>query len=179
MTLTNSGGLCTGMNAQSRSSKRKPDGSSPGQAPQGGGVGGRQGSQAPSLEGGEYQNSCGFFELPDLATTIADLKKMGLSPLWVAAAERIGIPAFLELWDLLDASLPPDDRRLRVPRLTTYQRFHRNRLIRSLEKEGYSASEIVDFLRENLSISGNRWQVMRARGEESSHLSQGVDGQAG
>ncbi len=162
------------MNADKRSSKRNPDHPHAGQP----GVGGRQGSSAPSREGGEYQNSCDFSELPESATTIADLKKMGLPPLWVAAAERIGVDAFLELWALLDAGLSIDDRRVWVPQMAVFQRFHRNRLIRSLERDGMSSSEIVTYLREHLSIGTTYFSVRRAC-EKGRNLSESVDRPAG
>lgn len=69
---------------------------------------------------------------------------MGVRPLWVKVAERVGFEAFIEVWSTLSANQDMLDERNRitVPTFLTYHWFQRNQVIRSLAGEGFRPSEI-------------------------------------
>lgn len=118
-----------------------------------GGVGGRQEESQVSDRGGGYQDICTLYGSPlgppgDPAAAIAELRQMGLAPVWIRLAEAIGFEKFLITWQTLDAanlSRPPADQsnvRVLVPMFSTYLRFRRNQFIRLLDSQGHDPKAI-------------------------------------
>lgn len=143
---------------------------------QGPGVGVRQGMRGAPLEGGEYLNSCDDFETSTESDLIKinDLKKLGLSSIWLEIAEKIGIDQFLVAWEILDRLVDPKDRRLRIPAIKTLSRHFRNQLISSLKSEGLTDREIAGYIRQNLNLNINQSTVNRSY-EKSRNLSESFD----
>ena len=121
-------------------------------------VGGRPGNQPHPGRGGGYQDICrilGEIEKKsgkkiekNKKLTIDDLKQLELSPRWVKIAERVGIDAWLDIWEILDAeniNTPSTQRypcRLRVPMFTKLVRFLRNQHIEKMIKAGHDVRKI-------------------------------------
>lgn len=115
------------------------------------GVGGRQQDAPTSLGGGGYPDICtesmDGFGAVGADPRIGDLLEMGLSPLWVHMASCIGYDDFLTVWRLLSEAAPRAPRGLYIPAFEQLLRFERNRLIRTLGKDGKSVKDIQTFIK--------------------------------
>jgi len=123
------------------------------------GVGARhEKTPAPNLGGG-YQNNCNTSELPVRGgwrdPRIFELEEMGLSDLWLSIADEIGVDAFYRMWRILDSNNDAGavtNKKLLVPRFTTFVRYQRDKLIKYLAKQGHSKKEIQQILKRQFSI---------------------------
>ena len=123
----------------------------------GAGVGGRQGEMPLGGRGGGYPDVC-TAPGPRVSHSAAgardprvdELRQLGLGPQWLELAEQIGYDAFLVVWQTLDGLSDDDRRRVAVPRFSTWRRFQRNRLIRSLKGTGYSTRQVQQYVRRHL-----------------------------
>ncbi len=78
---------------------------------------------------------------------VAELEAMGLSAVLLQVAVAIGFDAFMAMWRVLDRAdeLMTDNGsgiQLRMPRLSAYRRFQRNRFVEVLADAGWSQPEI-------------------------------------
>lgn len=129
--------------------------------------GGSAPMRALASGGGGSPDFCGTSPTPVKGATdprLAELRQIGLSPLWQRVASQIGFEPFLALWELLaTASAETDDRnRVCVPAWRTYLRYQRNRLIRTLGSAGHSPARIRELLRERLGEELSEVQIKRA-----------------
>lgn len=120
------------------------------------GVGGRQGCPPPPQQGGGYQPICSIsgapFSAREAAATdarLADLREMGLHPLWIIAAAKIGWDPFVVLWETFSANTGLLDGRNRItlPSIDTYRRFQRNEAIRTMLRSGMLPEAVSEELR--------------------------------
>jgi len=75
------------------------------------------------------------------------LRRIGLPQPWPRVAAIIGFDAFMALWHALatvDAAGTRD--RIVLPKLSTYMRYQRNQLMRSLAAEGLDLEQIRQHL---------------------------------
>lgn len=118
------------------------------------GVGGRREEGPRSQEGGGYLDSCtpvreaiGGLQ-GGMSVALEDLRAMGLDQRWLAVAARIGVPAFLAMWETLEgeretpAGFGGEPLRVRIPSLARLRRRLRNRWIRQLRSEGHHPEDI-------------------------------------
>lgn len=120
-------------------------------------VGGRQTSPAPPPRGGGYLDVCTAAKRREKSRAakksgaedprMHELRRIGLSRLWLDIAETIGVDTFLLVWRLLDADPCTHQDygstlRIRLHSYATYMRYQRNRFIESLERQGKSPREI-------------------------------------
>lgn len=123
------------------------------------GVGARHAGVPPLAEGGGYLSSCSASGAPlgaappaagdqlvERDPRIEELRLMGVRPLWVKVADRVGFEAFIEVWRTLsdNQELLDERNRITVPTFLTYHWFQRNQVIRSLAGEGLRPSEISE-----------------------------------
>lgn len=112
------------------------------------GVGGRPESGTVPTEGGGYQDIYSVFAQSvekKRDARLEELRDVGLSNVWVAIAETVGVDAFLEVWRVLDdqvAQVNPGQREIYVPLFGSYMRFQRNRFIVSLGSQNVPHQEI-------------------------------------
>lgn len=130
------------------------------------GVGGRQGGSLSSLEGGGYQDVYtpqGFIFKKNGDPRIDELRAMGLGKKWIEIAERIGVDAFLEVWQILDSggASHREEVRIYIPAFNTYLRFQRNRLIVALAEQGHDDVSIQQSLRKHLCEEISRRHITR------------------
>lgn len=138
------------------------------------GVGGRRGQSTLSPGGGGYLNDCTGSEvgnwprkkIADLAlkpavdsprerALLAELAAMGLSNALLTVASAIGFDAFMTMWQILDQSdelLSDSGSRIlaRLPRLSAYRRYQRNRFVELLASMGLSQPEIRNKIKREL-----------------------------
>lgn len=121
------------------------------------GVGGRQQAAPHPLRGGGYLPICTGSEVPVSARAaaatdrrLAELREMGLHPLWVMAAAVIGWDAFVAQWEVFSAheTLLDGRNRITLPSIETYRRFQRNEAIRGMLRAGAGAEEVCARLQE-------------------------------
>lgn len=134
------------------------------------GVGGRQGSKPSLPDGGGYSVNCTKLQAPlggargGEDPRLVELKKMGLGYRWVNVAYVLGFDAFLLFWEAIDAEIASSDltdRRVHVPLFSTFSRFQRNQLIKSLSAEGLSVKEIREKVRDSLGESVREITIRR------------------
>lgn len=120
------------------------------------GVGGRQEDAPPATQGGGYLSSCSASGAPlsarEAAATdprLAELREMGIHPLWIIVASSIGLDAFVRQWEVFSAHMDLLDGRNRItlPSIKTYRRFQRNQAIRSMLLAGKPPKEVSEELR--------------------------------
>lgn len=107
------------------------------------GVGARQGSTDTSPDGGGYQDICTGTDVRARAF-VTELRRMGLSRMWLEVAALVGPEQFIDLWQIIDHHSTEDygNLRIRIPRFRRYMRYQRNRYIRSLASIGLKPQEI-------------------------------------
>lgn len=143
------------MPKQTRNTNEGIHGSTPSQQ----GVGARHEDALVPQQGGGYLSSCSASGAPLGAAApaagdqlverdprIEELRLMGVRPLWVKVADRVGFEAFIEVWRTLsdNQELLDERNRITVPTFLTYHWFQRNQVIRSLAGEGLRPSEISE-----------------------------------
>lgn len=108
--------------------------------------GGSAGLGAPGHREGGYPNNC----TPSMAQN-DHLENAGIPPIWAQIAALIGTDNMLALWSFLDdhPTQLDDRRRLMVPRRSTLERYHRNRLLHQLSLQGLSVTEIQKVLKQH------------------------------
>lgn len=120
------------------------------------GVGGRQPDTPPPQQGGGYLSSCTISgERPSARSAaatdprLAELREMGMHPLWIIVAASIGWDAFVRQWEVFSANMDMLDGRNRItlPSIDTYRRFQRNQTIRSMLRAGKAPKTISEELR--------------------------------
>ena len=96
-----------------------------------------------------------------------ELRRVGLSRVWLDVAQLGGPSRFLEVWRKLDREeLIEQEGRLRltIPRFRLYLRYQRNRYIEELTRAGYGATEIRERVQtelgETISLA-HVWRLMR------------------
>ena len=69
---------------------------------------------------------------------------MGVHPVWILAAARIGWENFIGAWEIFSANADLLDARNRItlPSIETYRRFQRNESIRSMLRSGLAPEEV-------------------------------------
>lgn len=78
---------------------------------------------------------------------LAELRRVGLPQPWPRVAAAIGFDAFMALWQALATVDVAGSRdRVVMPKLSTYMRYQRNQLMRSLAAEGLD----LDAIRQHL-----------------------------
>lgn len=111
------------------------------------GGGSAKGSRAPE-HGGGYQDVCtktlaavGAPAAPD--PRLAELRRVGLPQPWPRVAALLGYDDFMRLWQAM-ATVDGLGARDRVvwPKLTTYLRYQRNLLLRTLAADGLTVEQI-------------------------------------
>lgn len=126
-------------------------------APTAQGVGGRHNAARLPQPGGGYLPVCTGSEVPVSARSaaatdrrLAELREMGLHPLWVMAAAVIGWDAFVAQWEVFSAHEAMLDGRNRItlPSIDTYRRFQRNETIRGMLRAGADAEAVCARLAE-------------------------------
>lgn len=117
------------------------------------GPGGSASRPRPAPHGGGYQDVCtksgaavGRALAPD--PRLAELRRAGLPQPWPRVAALLGFDTFMVVWQAM-ATVDGLDGRDRVvwPKLSTYLRYQRNLLMRTLAAEGMSVEQIRDQLR--------------------------------
>jgi len=114
------------------------------------------GSAKPSRtaqHGGGYQDVCtktgARIGAPAAAADprLAELRRVGLPQPWPRVAALIGYDAFMTLWQALATVDGVGSRdRIVMPKLSTYMRYQRNQLMRSLAAEGLDLDQIRQHL---------------------------------
>jgi len=97
--------------------------------------------------GGGYLDNCKKIENRDLGKIdprLQELKSMRIPSVWLRVAEVNGVDYFLSTWSILsaDSSVADNNDRVYVPRISSYIRFQRNRLISTLDDAGHCADHI-------------------------------------
>lgn len=121
-----------------------------------GGVGARQESPPAPARGGGYLDICSVSEARFPARMGRDeLRRMGLSRMWLDVADVVGPEQFLRVWQVIDQHAAEDygNLRIRIPRFSRFLRFQRNRYIRTLAQAGYSVAEIQQRVQRELGAS--------------------------
>lgn len=123
-------------------------------------VGGRQGRPAPLEGGGGYLDECTAPELSKnvapsaLEPRFAELADIGLSSVWLDAAQALGYDRWMALWRHLsaDSAVLTDDGQilLRLRDFGHYERMQRDLYIRRLAAVGMTPTEILAQLRAQL-----------------------------
>lgn len=101
---------------------------------------------------------------------LAELDAMGLSRVLLQVAHAIGFDAFMVAWRILDAAPETwtdseSGIQLRMPRLTTYKRYQRNRFIEAMAAIGMTQPEIARAVARDLGekVSDRHiWRLMAA-----------------
>lgn len=105
--------------------------------------------------GGGYQDVCtktgarirAPAPAPAADPRLAELRRVGLPQPWPRVAAVIGFDAFMTLWQALATVDVAGSRdRVVMPKLSTYMRYQRNQLMRSLAAEGLD----LDAIRQHL-----------------------------
>ena len=131
------------------------------------GVGGRQQSAHPPPQGGGYLPICNASGAPLPARAaaatdrrLAELREMGLHPVWIVVAATIGWEAWVRQWEVFDANAELLDGRNRItlPSFETYRRFQYNESIRTLLRAGLSAEDVREKMQQ---IHGARARAAR------------------
>ncbi|WP_157673624.1 hypothetical protein [Endozoicomonas ascidiicola] len=128
------------------------------------GVGARQEQTIPPQQGGGYLNICSSSEVSGSA--LSELASMGVSKTWLDVAAVIGVPAFLEMWQVLDQAIDQGAElnssiRVTVPRYERYLRYQRDQVIKALANEGESPVVIHKYLRAEMGIDISLRTVQR------------------
>lgn len=115
-------------------------------------VGGRHGSGPPAGRGGGYPDICTTDRSRVRDPRLAELRAIGLGRHWLRVAEEIGVDEFLATWQILsrDDSVQDDCGRVHIPSISTYMRYQRNQLIATMAREGSTAPEIRQALKDRL-----------------------------
>jgi hypothetical protein len=118
--------------------------------------GGSAKAPRPAQHGGGYQDICtktgariGAPAAPAAAADprLAELRRVGLPQPWPRVAAVIGFDAFMTLWQALATVDVAGSRdRVVMPKLSTYMRYQRNQLMRSLAAEGLDLDQIRQHL---------------------------------
>ncbi|MDD2664360.1 MAG: hypothetical protein PHD19_11470 [Dechloromonas sp.] len=134
------------------------------------GVGARQGGSGPVGGGGGYLKICGAqnFQIPDESPEdprFLELEAIGMPGAWLRLARRVGFDAFLDVWRMIseDESTRHDGGR-RMPKLrefSAYQRYQRNRYVKSLAEHGLNPDQIQRIVQRHL---GERLSVCHIQG---------------
>jgi len=128
------------------------------------GVGARHSDSLPLDGVGGYLDICSISRSSLLAelrkndSRLQDLKDMGLSHHLLKIAEAIGYEAFITLWLMVGGEEPI---RMRMPPISKYRRFQRNRLIKKLAAEGMRRSQIKKYIKKNLCEDVTRRHIDR------------------
>ena len=142
----------------------------PAQASQPQGAGGRQQSAPPPPQGGGYLPTCNASGAPVTARAaaatdrrLAELREMGLHPVWIVVAATIGWEAWVRQWEVFDANADLLDGRNRItlPSFETYRRFQYNESIRTLLRAGLSAEDVRERMQQIHSTAPNLDKVRR------------------
>ena len=113
--------------------------------------GGSAGTPRPAGQGGGYQDVCteSGADLPRAGAAppadprLDELRLIGLPQPWPRVARLVGYDNFMLFWQALATVEEAGTRdRVVLPKLSTYLRFQRNQLVRSLAADGLSAEEI-------------------------------------
>lgn len=155
------------------------------------GVGGGQGQGHGQAGGGGYPDGCTPPELrqrppknfakssllaangdiaPREAALLAELEQMGLSRVVLQVAHAIGFDNFMATWRILDGAYEARTDNdsgiyVRLPRLSAYRRYQRNRFIESLAALGHTQQEISHQVKRHLGedVSDRHiWRLMAA-----------------
>lgn len=128
------------------------------------GVGARQGPARPPKGGGGYLDECNAPELPD-DPRFRELAEIGLAPVWLMTAQRLGYETFLELWRHLsadDRALTDDGQILLSLRpFSAYERLQRDLYIRRLSSLGLPPSEIHGMVHRHLGDTSTMASIKR------------------
>lgn len=148
-------------------------------------VGARQGKGEAKPGGGGYLNGCTpsevgqgdlkkngrkFSPRPDLdareAALLSELDAMGLSSVMLQIAQCIGFDNFMAMWAVLDGTheaLADNDSGIyvRLPRLSAYRRYQRNRFIEAMAALGMSHPEISNAVKRDLGENVSRRHIWR------------------
>ena len=117
--------------------------------------GGSARAPLPAKHGGGYQDVCTKIgarvcaPAPAAAVDprLAELRRVGLPQPWPRVAAVIGFDAFMTLWQALATVDVAGSRdRVVMPKLSTYMRYQRNQLMRSLAAEGLDLEQIRQHL---------------------------------
>lgn len=136
------------------------------------GVGGRHQAMPPPTPGGGYLPTCNASSAPVTARAaaatdcrIAELREMGIHPIWIIVAARIGWDAFVLQWEVFSANADMLDGRNRItlPSICTYRRFQRNEAIRSLFREGKTPEEVSEIVSASYGNAPNVERLRRMR----------------
>lgn len=109
----------------------------------------------PATHGGGYQDVCTKTgarvgaPAPRAAADprLTELRRVGLPQPWPRVAAVIGFDAFMTLWQALATVDVAGSRdRVVMPKLSTYMRYQRNQLMRSLAAEGLDLDQIRQHL---------------------------------
>jgi hypothetical protein len=89
------------------------------------------------------------------ATLLDELDAMGLSSVMLNVARTIGFDNFMAAWRILDGAheaLSDNDSGIyiRMPRMSAYRRFQRNRFIEAMARMGMSHPEIARSVKRDL-----------------------------
>ncbi|OHC66530.1 MAG: hypothetical protein A2040_10725 [Rhodocyclales bacterium GWA2_65_19] len=140
------------------------------------GVGARQTPQAKPPRGGGYQDVCTVLDFqnppsgakknaPPDDPRLEELRRMGLSRVWLRVAESIGIDAFLATWRILDADPSTWHNesilRVRLRPYRSYLRYQRNRYIEALTAQGLKPPEIKRRLQRQLGETVSHRHITR------------------
>lgn len=136
------------------------------------GVGGRHQALPPAPQGGGYLPICNASGAPVTARAaaatdyrIAELREMGIHPIWIIVAASIGWDAFVLQWEVFSANADMLDGRNRItlPSICTYRRFQRNEAIRSLLREGKTPEEVSEIVSARYGNAPNLERLRRMR----------------
>lgn len=124
------------------------------------GVGARHRETDSPSGGGGYQDNYTTSNAPIkgvwLDPRIFELQQMGLSDLWLEVADEIGADAFYRMWKILDSNNDTPaatNKKLLVPRFTTFIRYQRDKLINQLSNQGKKKHEIRRILKRQFAIN--------------------------
>lgn len=116
-------------------------------------LGGGSASKARApVDGGGYQHICTktgtAVGAPAPDPRLAELRRVGLPQPWPRVAALLGYDDWMRIWQAL-AAIDGLGARDRVvwPKLTTYLRYQRNLLMRTLAADGLTVEQIRDQLR--------------------------------
>lgn len=95
------------------------------------------------------------------------LRSIGLSPVWVEVAEKIGMEAFLQMWETLSKCEQCKDEKnyIYIPQFSTWKRYLRNRFIRELVEQKFSPLDIQSQVKETFDERLSVVHIRRIVGE--------------
>lgn len=118
------------------------------------GVGGRQGAKSTPSWGGGYLDICAEKKarctVGGADPRIDELRTIGLPRAWLQVAELVGFDLFMGLWRILDSEATCRPFHIKVPPMSKWQRYQRNRYIVALDAAGARPREIQTKVRREL-----------------------------